>query len=152
MTPAARKILRDLAKHAKCFDLTDGGLGDDLLKIATDGVLATIAAQQTPDGVDWDELSPGYAKWKAKHYPGKPIGEREGLMSAADEVAGIPEVTPGEAVVTYGTSEKARAEASYFQEGDPSRGWPPRPFWGLTDRAIEEVQRILDRRFDGSTR
>jgi phage gpG-like protein len=35
------------------------------------------------EGPGWRPLTPKYAKWKEKHYPGKPIMERTGALKAS---------------------------------------------------------------------
>jgi hypothetical protein len=139
------KIKASLAKHRKCFDLVEGGLGRELCKVATDGAQACIAGQQAPDGSPWPALSPAYEEWKEFHHPGLPMGLLFGVMANPREVAGTIEVTPDKATVTYGVSAEARAEASYFQEGDEHQ--PPRRFFGLTDESRARSKEILDERF-----
>jgi phage gpG-like protein len=39
-----------------------------------------FASQGGAIGQNWQRLSPGYAKWKAKHYPGRPPLVRTGKM------------------------------------------------------------------------
>lgn len=46
-------------------------------------------------GAAWSPLSPPYAKWKQKHYPGKPILQLTGRLMASmvDRPFGVDEVT-----------------------------------------------------------
>lgn len=139
------KVLAVLDRHRKLFDLTRDNLGRDLCKAATDGVQATIAAEQSPDGVPWAPLSEKYEEFKQFQYPGQPIAVLHGIMADPHEVAGIVSVANSWAEVTYGRSEQAREEAHWFQEGNGRQ--PARPFWGFTAQSLKQAGEILDARF-----
>ena len=146
MTPDATRILAALKRHATAFDLTQGKLGESLCKAFTDGVQASIEAGETPDGSTWPELSAEYAQWKARHFPGQPIGKAHGAMADPEQVAGdVIVFGPEAAFVTYGTTEEAREEAAAFQEGDGHQ--PARPFWGFTAASQQAVGALLEARF-----
>ena len=55
---------------------------------------------------------------------------------------------PDAAFVTYGdgTDDEARQEAAHFQEGDPERNQPPRPFWGFTAASTKATEDVLGAR------
>lgn len=63
----------------------------------------------------WPALSPKYAAWKARHYPGKPILEREGDLRASltERPFGIEVIEPGFMVlgsgIDYGRFHQAGA-------------------------------------------
>ena len=139
MTPQCRRILRHLDKHKTFADLTDGSAGVDLLTIATDGVEATIAKQQSPDGTRWPELSEDYAQWKAKHYPGKPMGHLDEIMADPIEVAGTVAVTSDLASVVYGVGDEAKDHADWFTKGG-------RPFFGFTPESHARAHKYLTKR------
>jgi hypothetical protein len=140
------KILQDMERHRKLFDLSEGNLGKDLCKAATDGVQECIAREESPDGKRWDDLSPKYAEWKAFQFPGEPVGVLHKTMADPHEVAGLVDVAESWAEVTYGRSDQARAEAEWFQ--DPKNpNQPPRKFWGFTAESLKAVREILDARF-----
>ena len=144
MTPDGLKILADLRRHAAAFDLGADKLGESLCAAFTDGVQASIAAGEAPDGTRWDDLSDAYAARKAVTHPGKPIGVAEGVMSDPAEVAGDVIVLGADAaMVTYGMTEEAREEAAAFQQGDPARNRPARPFWGWTPASEQAVAALL---------
>ena len=145
MSRRLSKVRSDITHLRGLFDLTRDGLGKDLCKAATDGVQATIAAEQAPDGTPWDELSAGYEEWKSFQFPGSPIAVLHGTMADPREVAGVPTVASDFASVTYGVSEQARQEAVWFQEGDENQ--PGRPFFGLTEASRARILEILDGRF-----
>lgn len=147
MTADSARIIADLERHARAFDMTEDKLGESLCAAFTNGVATSIAAQQAPDGTPWADLSEAYAEQKSRSYPGKPIGVRLGLMAASDEVAGdVIVLAPETAMVTYGVTPEARDEAAWFQRGDPGQNRPARPFWGMTPAAESETQRILAER------
>ena len=146
---AMAKIKADLERHKKLFDLSVDHLGRDLCKAATDGAQECIADEKAPDGSAWPPLSEAYDEWKSFHYSGRPMGVLHQVMANPHEVAGEVEVSAERATVTYGVSEQAKAEASWFQEGDQHR--PPRRFWGFTDASLSRAREILDARFEGLT-
>jgi hypothetical protein len=135
----ASRILADLDRHKKCFDLTEDGLGDKLLKIATDGVRTSLVNQCDADGNKWPELSEKYAEWKEFHYPGQPMGVLHFVMAQPAEIAGTVYVSTDEARTEYGVTAKAREEMEWFSKR--------RPFWGLTADSIAKSDECLDARF-----
>jgi hypothetical protein len=139
MTPQCRRILKQLDKHTTFADLTDDSTGVDLCTIATDGVEATIAEEQSPDGSAWPALSEDYEQWKAKHYPGKPMGHLDEIMADPVEVAGEVTITPDLASVVYGVSDDAKDHAYWFTEGG-------RPFWGFTPDSLAKAHKYLSKR------
>ena len=144
MSPDAARILAAVRRHGEAFDFTDGGLGEELCAAFTAGVAVSITAEQAPDGTPWDDLSATYAEWKGRKFPGKTMGELHGLMADPVQIAGdVIVLSPTAAFVTYGTDEAARAEAAAFQQGDPTRNRPPRPFWGFTKDSKAAVDAIL---------
>jgi hypothetical protein len=146
------RIRADLRRIGRTFDMAENGLGESLLKAFTDGVKDTIAREETPDGKPWDQLSPDYERWKAKAFPGQPIGFLEETMADPDEIEGEPEITAEEASTTYGKSDTAREHASWFQRGDEDNNHPPRPFWGFTAESRAAVRGILAKRLSDSVR
>jgi hypothetical protein len=141
------RIVADLQRHKTFLDFTDAGMGNDLTKIFTDGVLESIIGECSPSWTPWPRLDPDYARMKARRYPGRPKGVLHFLMAQPAEVAGVPDVDPDKASVTYGISGQARTEASWFQEGDAARNRPPRRFWDFNAAALKAVRDYLDRRF-----
>lgn len=141
MSPASAKLKAALERHKHLFDLDRDGLGPDLCKAATDGVQACLAGEHSPDGSPWAPLSDRYDEWKSFQYPGNPISLLHGIMDDPRQVAGEVQATARRAVVTYGTSDRARQEAAWFSEGNAHQ--PPRPFWGFTDASLAEARQIL---------
>ncbi|ASX98685.1 minor tail protein [Arthrobacter phage Colucci] len=52
-------------------------------------------------GTTWAALSPPYAKWKARHFPGKPILQLSGdlMESLTERPFGVDEITHNQAVI-----------------------------------------------------
>jgi hypothetical protein len=143
---AARSRISDaIRRHRGLFDLTRDDLGRNLCKAATDGVQGCFATETDPDGNRWPDLSPAYEQWKSFQFPGDPIGVLFRVMANPREVAGDIQVSDDLAVVTYGISEQARQEATWFQDPQ-NRNQPPRKFFGLTESARAESRSILDDR------
>jgi hypothetical protein len=146
MAGRGRRQIAALERHKTFLDFTQDRLGDDLLKIATDGCLENIIGEHAPDGTRWDDLSPEYAAYKAKHYGGRPMGVKDFLMAQPVEVAGETNVGPDEATVTYGVSDQAKEEMTWFENGDPAKNRPPRRFWGFTASSKDAaVKRVVER-------
>jgi phage gpG-like protein len=76
-------------------------------------------------GAAWSPLSPPYARWKAKNYPGKPILQRTGKLmeSMTQRPFGIDEIT--DKSMTIGTDVPY---AQYHQRG--TEHMPARPLIG----------------------
>ena len=139
-------IQGDLKSLRNLFDLKRDGLGALLCAIGTDGVQDNLAAEITPDGEAFADLSPLYEAYKEAHFPGQPIAVLHHLMADPAQVAGIVRVNSHEAEVTYGVSGEARAEAEWFIEGNERQ--PPRDFWGLTKEALQRIGETCDARFE----
>lgn len=139
----AQRILDRLERHKRMFDFTADGLGEKLLNVASLNCWLSLMNQEDAQGNALAPLSEDYAEWKAKAKPGYPIGVLEFEMAKREHFFGERDVKPDEAEVVYGKNDKAREEAAWFIEGDPSNNRPPRPFWGLTAQAIKESEEIL---------
>lgn len=125
-------------------DLTQG-LGDALLDVAAADVARTFASQAGPDGTEWPELSSDYARWKAAHFPGAPMGVATGAMRRGLDSA-ERSVTETEAVWTFGAADVERDRADWFQSGDPFRNRPPRPFaTGLSPEGERLSREVVER-------
>ena len=125
------------------FDLTRDDLGRRLLDAASINCWLSLTNQEDAQGNALAPLSPDYAASKAKDKPGYPIGVYDAEMIKREHFFGERRIEENEAEVIYGKNEKAREEAAWFIEGDPSNNRPPRPFWGLTAQAIKESEEIL---------
>jgi phage gpG-like protein len=103
---------------------------EDIYQSFTEITRRNFASEGRPES--WAALSPGYAKWKAKHYPGKPIMQRTrrlirsltgvGQASAQDTIKDIKPLS-----AEFGTMVPY---ATYHQQG---RGVPRRKVVQLTE-------------------
>lgn len=89
-------------------------------------------------GAPWTMLSPAYAKWKYKHYPGQPILTRDGRLRDSLAWGGNTLGPEGVWVATkhyaqFGTSVPYAAAHQY---GVPKRNLPARPFLIKPDPAF----------------
>ena len=75
----------------------------------------------------WQKLSPGYNKWKNKHYPGNPILRASGLMQ---ELAYI--YTRGDRFLVRSTPY-----GGYQQFGTSEM--PARPWMGVPDVSLKQI-------------
>ncbi len=132
------QIIRDLKKHTTAFVFDSGDdLGIDMMEIAAESHQRAIDGQMSPDGTAWTPLSPKYEIWKSTNFPGAPMAFLYGIMASPNEIFGDRMVATRRAEYTYGQTPDAQAEAEYFEEGDPSRNRPPRPFTGLDDVGVQ---------------
>lgn len=150
MDDQARKILEDLDSHRDIFDMDRNDLGENLLDVAVDGVQQRFDSQTDPDGQAWPQLQSEYKRWKDKNYPGEPIGVLEGLMRS--EIDGERAIETNSAEWTYGKTQEARDEATWFSEGDPVQNRKPRPFADLNEQSVRRSDQILDNHFERETR
>ena len=150
MSADGRKIASDLRRHAEAFRL-DSGLGVELAEASASGIFEYMEAMTDPSNAPWQPLSPKYAAWKAKHYPGRITAERELEMKAPDHLKGQLEIQAHMVIQTYGLNEQAKNEAAWFQEGDPARNRPPRRFYDLNDLCLLYLSGVLDAHFSKAT-
>ena len=117
LTPAWHAILDDLdTVEAKWFDTEGGG--------------------------SWRPLSPRYAAWKAKHYPGRPLLVREGFLRDALTNRGGRFRT--EAIREH----DARVSVHLPYAGEHQRGTatlPARPVIGINDQDRQRWVRLIRR-------
>jgi hypothetical protein len=131
MSPALRPILRDLERIKTAFDFDQHGLGEKLMDTAVDTIERLMDNEEDPNGIPWDELSESYVKQKARINPGAPMAVLHDHMKQRHQLEGERRITAREAVMVYGTDDRARDEATWFQEGNSATGQPPRRFYEL---------------------
>lgn len=85
----------------------------------------------------WSPLSPGYASWKARHYPGRPILEREGDLRRSLTEPAVYLATPRSMVVGSDVEH-----GLYHQRGD---GVPRRRPVELPESERREWVQVLQR-------
>lgn len=68
-------------------------IADDFARIERE----QFASEGRRSSGGWSPLSPAYARWKAAHYPGKPILQREGdlIRSLTERPFGVEVILPG---------------------------------------------------------
>ena len=87
---------------------------------------------------NWPALSPSYAKWKAKHFPGQKILVRTGQLKASLEKPDIATIEPAYAI--FGTGDPV---AGYHQTGGGNL--PRRRVVDLDDSERGEWVRVVQR-------
>lgn len=95
---------------------------------------ARFAAQQSPDGERWQELSPAYSRRKKKNTSRilRLDGFLEDLMRWQATAARL----------SFGTD---RIYGATHQFGDDSRNIPARPYLGISDDDRSRIIRVLER-------
>lgn len=90
----------------------------------------------------WAPLSPAYAAWKARHYPGKPILERTGRLvrSLTQRPFGVEDIHPS--YMRLGTDVPY---AKYHQRGVPANNLPRRRPVELPESERREFVKVLQR-------
>ncbi|MDD3494065.1 MAG: phage virion morphogenesis protein [Candidatus Thermoplasmatota archaeon] len=87
----------------------------------------------------WEDLSPAYAAWKAKHYPTAGVLELTGtLKKSLTARTGDTIVRKEPGGVKVGTRVPY---AAYHQEG--TKNLPPRPPMALSDAFIDKLEEII---------
>lgn len=148
MSRQLQAILSDLRRHRQFADFTHDGFGERLMNIDVTAIEARCRAELDPYGHEWAALSEAYAAWKKKMLGRDQIGILFRRMLAHEELRGSRYISATDALMTYGVTEEARNEAEWFQEGDPARNRPPRPFYDFTASANQTRQAYLDKRFE----
>jgi hypothetical protein len=154
-SPLMDAIIGDLQRHKTIFDPVN--VGEEVCDIIAEEILVCMDAQVSPDGTPWEPLSIAYEYWKNKHYPGEPMAVLEGHMKTLEQLKGtriIAGAGGSEMQMTYGIDELARDLAEWFQEGNQggggflggitSHGQPPRPFYSISQPAMDRIDAYLD--------
>ena len=145
MSAQCDRIVAELERMKRTFDFTYENLGQSLAEANAAGIFEMMEAETGPDA-SWPELSERYAEWKEAHFPGQPMAELYGIMKDPMQLLGEVAITPDQLTQTYGTSEEAKQEAVWFQEGNDRQ--PPRPFYSLNGLSNRNIAQVLDARFD----
>lgn len=143
----------------KAFASLDARHVQKALRAATEAAIDEIkeqvkqgfAQQKTPGGANWKPLSEGYAKWKQKHFAGKPILQlHEDLIKAAtnpsvewgnggtedgDGGGGQGGDNQGATVEATLTVKDPKAKTHQFGRGPI----PARPFFSFEGQAEKEI-------------
>ena len=148
MSAQMAPILADFARIRTLFDFTRDRLAEDVAETIAAGIWEFMEAQVGPDNRPWIELSEKYAEWKGRKFPGRPISELYRHMKDPDQLKGELDVSPHRLEQTYGLDDRAKDEACWFQEGDPSQNRPPRRFYEFNDLVLVHLATLFDRHFD----
>ena len=144
-------IIADLERHKRCFDFTQGTLASDVAEAFASAVYEYMDAQIDPGGSPWIDLSPAYALWKSKNFPGLPMAELTQLMKDPLQLRGVLNAIKDRLVQTYGLDEIAQLHAEWFSEGHSGQNRPPRPFYELNSLAMISIAAVFDARFQAVT-
>ena len=120
-------------------------IADDFLELEA----SQFASEGKTGSGGWKALSPDYAAWKAVHYPGAKILERDGWLRVSltvkDAPFGLLEITPTQAVLgesphastTAGTRKMPARPPIELSESDKTR-------WGkLVHKWLYEMARSI---------
>ena len=113
-----------------------GQVGELILDIVDDQFETEGAAHL---GRRWQPLSPAYAKWKARHYPGRKILIRTGAMRR--EMVARRSLTVRSDTLIY--APKHEDIASYHQGGVPENNLPARPMIVISAAEKRNIDRIF---------
>lgn len=141
------EIIAEVRRHPDVSDFTKDTLGASLVHIAAMAIIGQMGEEVDPDGHPWPPLSEAYAAWKAEVTGGEPMAVLFHRMRTLDEVEGLYRITATTIEQTYGTSEEARNEAEWFQEGSEKQNRPPRPFYAFNEMAFEQMNAWCDEQF-----
>jgi|GEM_PF-5166013 len=88
LTPESKRLIKEVLKAGK-IDLRPAFIP---IKEGYRKEIEMIFDHQQPrnEGLRWKPLSRGYASWKEKHFPGKPILERTGKLKKSMTKQGAP--------------------------------------------------------------
>ncbi len=143
------ELIHELNLLENPFNLT-GGLGETLLDQTAMDIADNCRSQVDAEGMPWASLSAWSTERKDKVAPGMPIGKQSGLMLAAEQLRGERTITAKAASMKYGRDDKARVEATKFQEGGEVTGTnqPKRSFYGISPTQADRADALLETTFD----
>lgn len=124
-----------------------GGLFDTLtrpekiLQPAAEVVARAIERNFEEEGrpEPWKPLTPKYARYKSRRWPGTKILERAGALRGSIRVTAVP--GPGNTAAIVASTDVFYAP--FHQFGVRSNNLPPRPFLVLTGEDREEAARVI---------
>lgn len=103
----------------------------------------------TDGAARWVALKPGYAAWKARHYPGKPLMQLKGdLVASLTSRGGAAIMKATKRTLEYGTT---RPYASQLDIGAPPLAGGRRAI-DVTDETIDRWVEIIDKHLDSWAR
>ena len=132
MEPDARDIEMAFSKWARLID-DFGPVFQDVVKLFRKHEARQFSTEGKATGGKWTALSPAYATWKKKNFPGRPILQRSGALLNALARGGPGSITKiGKAEMVIGLDSSTRigkyGEAHSRGVNKPGRPYlPPRP-------------------------
>jgi hypothetical protein len=154
MSRQMNQIVREMSGFPQRFDFDRDRLGEELAETTALAIWQYMEAETDPTNHPWIDLAARYEAWKAVHYPGRKMAELEMLMKDPDQLRGELVISARQLEQTYGTTERAKLEAEWFQEGfsgtdakGRARYQPERRFYELNDLALTLLGIYLDDRF-----
>lgn len=140
------------AAHSLDFDRKlPGGrdLGALLAECIAVGIFKrSLGRQVTPEGEPFAPLSPAYLRYKVAHGYSPRKNVRTGKMLSLEEIRGTAQITPYRVDLTYGRTPETQRLAEWAEQGNPSRGRPARPFYGLDADIEAKLDAIIEAAMD----
>jgi len=101
-----------------------------------------FAAQGAGKTGQWAQLSPRYRAWKEKHFPGRPILQREQrLVASLTQSTSNTILVQGRDELIFGTRRRG---AKFHQTG--TRRMPRRAVFDLSEQQAARLTRVVHRR------
>ena len=129
MEPDAKDIDMAFSKWARLID-DFGPVFQDVVKLFRKHEARQFTSEGKATGGKWTALSPAYATWKKKNFPGRPILQRSGALLNALARGGSGSITrigKTEMVVGLDSSTRIGKYGAAHSRGAPSRNLPSRP-------------------------
>ena len=129
MEPDAKDIDMAFSKWARLID-DFGPVFQDVVKLFRKHEARQFTSEGRATGGKWPALSPAYATWKKKNFPGSPILQRSGALLSALARGGSGSITrigKTEMVVGLDSSTRIGKYGAAHSRGAPSRNLPSRP-------------------------
>lgn len=136
------RIIRDLRRHCRTFDADR--VGEDVLDLVVEEQMRDFDAEVDPDGSRWPDLSAAYLEFKRRYAATTKMGHLHGNLATEENFRGQRYSDRHEARSAFGTTEQAKDEAEWFEEGDPAMNRPPRHFLGISPLAEQRIDSFLD--------
>lgn len=140
--------IRSFTASVERFALELGNFGKHVFPRVTEVLEDAVAEQfdsegRAGQGGGWDELSPKYAAWKAKKFPGSPLLVRTSRMVSGlvSSLAPTALRSKDQTRMEYGT--RGVEYASFHQFG--TRKMPARPFMDFGKEIEPKLQEALEK-------
>jgi hypothetical protein len=116
-------------------------LADSLFDCDVRGIQSrALNSQSGPEGVQWADNAPAYKARKG----GLPVSILTGEMMSDEQLSGVREIGPDEAVMTYGKDDWNRQKAEWFEYGRQNQ--PARPMYDSDTSDDDDKAEIVNRK------